>query len=387
MDSLLAIGVGGFLALFVLFLLPAIYLHAAARMSKVHKPFGSAILATILQIIVQGILSAIVAGISAVLTPMVTLLLAIPLVILSVLADVWVIQAVYSVEFGKSCSIWLTMVLEILLTGVVIVAISVFTTEAAHGNLPRLEFPSFYFDIPFFSLLSWPGLATSVAVILAGGLWFKTVKAGKNKTFWILFSLGWTLICFSYAQTRAVGIQLVESPNSAQYLYVLGYALIGTSFWIIPESGNSRHAWILAGVFALAFLFVWFVVTPAMSVTIYGGGRGGPWEEVQPMRNRGLVTVSLALMTTLVIETWLRLGKTDSFWKPILVWPTIGVTLAGAAAWLTVAVWKPNQPYDWQLVKWTGVLFFLQAVLIGAGLYRAFQAEKETSSARVLENM
>lgn len=385
MDSILAIGVGGFLALFVLFLLPAIYLHAAARMSKVRKPFGSAILATVLQIIVQGILSAIVAGISTVLTPIVTLLLAIPLVILSILADVWVIQAVYSVEFGKSCSIWLTMVLEIMLTGIVIVAVSVFSSEAAHGNLPRLELPSFYFDIPYFNLLSWPGLATSAAIILAGGSWFKTVKAAKNKTFWILFSLGWTLICLSYAQTRAVGIQLAESPSSAHYLYMLGYALIGISLWIVPESGNPRHALILAGVFALAFLFIWSVVTPAMSVTIYGGGRSGPWEEVQPLRNRGLATISLALLTALVVEVWLRLGKFDSVWKPVLVWPTIGVTLAGAAAWLTVAVWKPG-PYDWRMTGWVGALFFLQAVLIGVGLYQAFRAEQETPTAQALEN-
>ncbi len=385
MDSILAIGVGGFLALFVLFLLPAIYLHAAARMSKVRRPFGSAILATILQIIVQGILSAIVAGISAALTPMATLLLAIPLVILSVLADVWVIQAVYSVEFGKSCSIWLTMVLEILLTGILIVAVSIVSSEAAHGNLPEFEFPSFGFNLPF-QLPRWPGLATGAAVILAGGLWFKTVRAGKNKPFWILFSLGWTLICFSYAQTRAVGIQLVEFPTFAQALYTMGYALIGISFWTVPEEGDARQAWILAGVFILTALIFWSVIAPAMSVTIYGGGRGGPWEEVQTLRNRELVTISLALMTALVVEAWLRLGKTDSFWKPILVWPTIGVTLAGAAAWLTVAVWKPSQPYDWQLVKWTGDLFLLQTVLIGVGLYRAFQAEKGTSSVPALEN-
>ncbi|MEW6029534.1 MAG: hypothetical protein ACOYZ8_09890 [Chloroflexota bacterium] len=386
MDSILAIGVGGFLALFVLFLLPAIYLHAAARMSKVRKPFGSAILATILQLLVQGILSAIVAGVSAALMPMVALLLAIPLALLSVLADLWIIQAVYSVEFGKSCSIWLTMVLEIMLTGVVIVAVSVFSTEAAHGNLPEIRLPSFNFDIPLsFNLWSGPGLATTASILLAGALWFKTVKSTQNQIFWILFSLGWTMICVSYAQTRAAGIQLVEFPTSAHVLYTLGYVLIGVSFWVVPASGDSRQAWILSGVFILAILVTWFAVTPALSVTIYGGGRSGPWEEVQPLRNRGLATVSLALLTALGVEVWLRLGKFDSFWKSVLVWPTIGVTLAGAAAWLTVAVWKPG-PYDWRMTGWVGASFFLQAALMGVGLYQAFRAEKETPATQAIEN-
>lgn len=386
MDSILAIGVGGFLALFVLFLLPAIYLHAAARMSKVRKPFGSAILATILQIIVQGVLTAIVGGVSAALTPMAGLLLGIPLLVLSILVDLWIIQVVYSVDFGKSCSIWLTAILEAALTGIVIVAVSVFSSEAARGDLPEIRLPSFNFDIPLsFNLWSGPGLAATAAIVLAGALWLKTVKSPKNQIFWILFSLGWTMVCVSYAQTRAAGIQLVEFPTSAHALYTLGYALIGISFWVVPASGDSRQAWILAGVFILAILVIWFAVTPAMSVAIYGGGRGGPWEEVQPLRNRGLATVSLALLTALVVEVWLRIGKFDSFWKPILVWPTMGMTLAGATAWLTVAVWKPG-PYDWRMTGWVGALFFLQAVLMGVGLYQAFQAEKETPSTQALEN-
>jgi hypothetical protein len=200
------------------------------------------------------------------------------------------------------------------------------------------------------------------------------VQERENRPFWALFAAGWTLVGASYALSRAVGVQLADASTFHHILYIAGYALIGAAFWAAPERGTPRQAWLVAGVLLVSVLVYAFVVTPLLSDTISGGGRGGPWEYTEPLRNRGITSVSLAVVATLAVEAWLRLKGFTKAWQAVLFWPALGVTLAFVTDWITIFARKSESLES--VSGLTVALFFVQVLLLGIGVYRAFRLER-----------
>jgi hypothetical protein len=184
----LAIVLIGLLGFVVVLLIPALYLHVAARAAKVRKPYGTAILVTFLQLILQGIFSLIVGVVSAFLTPLVGLLLGIPVLILSIFIDVWIIQGFYATRFGKAFLIWLLTIAEVLATALIVVAVAA-VAGVIGGSGRTLNLPSLQYQLQqtpavsqyyLWRLTRWSSIVNIGVLALATGLWFKTFKSGKT---------------------------------------------------------------------------------------------------------------------------------------------------------------------------------------------------------------